>query len=337
MKDKKSFGLFIAEKRREQNLTQKELAEKLYVTKTAVSKWERGVTYPDITLISELCAVLKVDEHEMIAESDDGKYRRMRTDAKKYRRISDIYFYGLCAAYALSLVICFICNLAVDKTLSWFFIVLCALITAFTLFPSVSRFLRRYKLLVVVLSFTAALILLLLSCCLTLRGSWFFIAATSVLLGLTCVFLPIFIAVYPVHKKVKRHAPIICIAADFALLLAVLASCLHAQPQTFLRAAAVSFYALAPIVLCAAVVCYTRINAYFKSAVLSAVCGVAVFFADVTINKIFAYDNYEIAINLLDWSNRYINGNIHLIILVCALIAAAVLTALGIKKALSRR
>ena len=44
MKEKSTFGRFIVKKRNERNLTQKELAEQLYVTESAVSKWERGVS-----------------------------------------------------------------------------------------------------------------------------------------------------------------------------------------------------------------------------------------------------------------------------------------------------
>lgn len=42
--DKEKFGAFVAQQRRERGMTQKELAEKLYVSDKAVSKWERGVS-----------------------------------------------------------------------------------------------------------------------------------------------------------------------------------------------------------------------------------------------------------------------------------------------------
>ena len=149
MKDKKSFGIFIAEKRREMNLTQTELAEKLFVTKTAVSKWERGVTYPDITLISELCRVLNVDEHELIAEGTADDYRQIRSDSQKYRKLGNFWFWLPTIAYSVALAVCFICNLAINHTLSWFFIVLFSLLIAFTLVPSLSRFLSKYKVAIV--------------------------------------------------------------------------------------------------------------------------------------------------------------------------------------------
>ena len=43
--DKKQLGAFIAENRRRQHMTQQQLAQMLYITDKAVSKWERGVSH----------------------------------------------------------------------------------------------------------------------------------------------------------------------------------------------------------------------------------------------------------------------------------------------------
>ncbi len=45
MEEKAAFGKFIADKRRAKGLTQAQLAQQLYVTESAVSKWERGVSH----------------------------------------------------------------------------------------------------------------------------------------------------------------------------------------------------------------------------------------------------------------------------------------------------
>lgn len=63
------IGKFIAECRKKQNLTQIQLAEKLNVTDRAVSKWERGMSLPDISLLQELSDVLNIN----VAELLDGK------------------------------------------------------------------------------------------------------------------------------------------------------------------------------------------------------------------------------------------------------------------------
>lgn len=62
--DKGRIGGFIAENRKRQGLTQRELAQKLHVTDKAVSKWERGLSYPDVTLLQPLAAALglRVDD-----------------------------------------------------------------------------------------------------------------------------------------------------------------------------------------------------------------------------------------------------------------------------------
>lgn len=58
--DVKRTGSFIAEMRKGKNMTQAELVAKLQVTDKAVSRWERGVGYPDITLLEPLAGQLGV-------------------------------------------------------------------------------------------------------------------------------------------------------------------------------------------------------------------------------------------------------------------------------------
>lgn len=60
------IGKFIASLRKEKGLTQQELGAKLFVTDKAVSKWERGLSLPDITLLTKLAEVLEVDLTEIL-------------------------------------------------------------------------------------------------------------------------------------------------------------------------------------------------------------------------------------------------------------------------------
>lgn len=61
-----AMGKFIASLRKEKNMTQKDLADKLYVSDRAVSKWERGLNFPDITLLKKLSEVLGVSLTELL-------------------------------------------------------------------------------------------------------------------------------------------------------------------------------------------------------------------------------------------------------------------------------
>lgn len=60
------IGKFIAECRKEVNLTQMQLAEKLGITDRAVSKWERGIAMPDSSIMLELCDMLKISVNELL-------------------------------------------------------------------------------------------------------------------------------------------------------------------------------------------------------------------------------------------------------------------------------
>ncbi len=65
--DKETFGSFIAKLRRERKMTQQELAEQLHVTDRAVSKWERGLSYPDVTLLEPLASALGIGVETLLA------------------------------------------------------------------------------------------------------------------------------------------------------------------------------------------------------------------------------------------------------------------------------
>lgn len=65
--DMEKIGKFISEKRKEKNLTQEKLAEKLCVSKNAVSKWERGLNLPDVSLMNDLCKILDISLNELFA------------------------------------------------------------------------------------------------------------------------------------------------------------------------------------------------------------------------------------------------------------------------------
>lgn len=102
--DNKKFGNFIREKRMEKGLKQRELADLLFVTESAVSKWENGKSYPDITMIPNICRTLGVSEKELIYGATDTEYRRMRRESALYRRISETWFWAAIPVLTMSLL-----------------------------------------------------------------------------------------------------------------------------------------------------------------------------------------------------------------------------------------
>ena len=93
--DSNKMGAFIAQVRKERGLTQLELAQKINVTDKAVSKWERGVGFPDIKIIEALAEALGVSVSELMngermenavrdSESDNISNDDILTENKKY-------------------------------------------------------------------------------------------------------------------------------------------------------------------------------------------------------------------------------------------------------------
>ena len=77
--DKERTGQLITELRKEKGLTQKQLADALNVTDKAVSKWERGLSFPDISMLEPLSELLDGSIMEILAgerQTGDGTLTR---------------------------------------------------------------------------------------------------------------------------------------------------------------------------------------------------------------------------------------------------------------------
>lgn len=81
--DKEKTGQLITELRKEKGLTQKQLADSLNVTDKAVSKWERGLSFPDISMLEPISELLGVSIMEILAgERQSGEETMSREEAK---------------------------------------------------------------------------------------------------------------------------------------------------------------------------------------------------------------------------------------------------------------
>lgn len=64
--DPNKTGRMISERRKDLNMTQKELAKKLYITDKAISKWERGLSFPDISTLIPLTEILNINLYDLL-------------------------------------------------------------------------------------------------------------------------------------------------------------------------------------------------------------------------------------------------------------------------------
>lgn len=80
--NQEKIGKFISECRKKKNITQEQLAEKLNISKNAVSKWERGLNLPDVSIMQDLCKILNITLNELfIGERiSDEQYKKIAED-----------------------------------------------------------------------------------------------------------------------------------------------------------------------------------------------------------------------------------------------------------------
>ncbi|HWT74450.1 MAG TPA: helix-turn-helix domain-containing protein [Mobilitalea sp.] len=130
--DNKKIGDFISTMRKRNNMTQKDLADRLGITDKAVSKWERGAGYPDISILKPLADVLGITVNELLdGEASDNPTENTAREIDHALEYADKIItmkenkFGKIIAIILSccllLAICtsIIVNIAVNHELSW--------------------------------------------------------------------------------------------------------------------------------------------------------------------------------------------------------------------------
>ncbi len=155
------IGPFIRLLRKERNLTQKELAAMLNVTDKAVSKWELGTSLPDVALLLPLAEALGVSATELLAGArapetpgktpeapprdtagDILSYAR-RTASQRRERLRLWLFAGISGTFLLSAAVCWICDMALNRRLTWSLIVCVSLMLAWAVLLPLLTFRRR--------------------------------------------------------------------------------------------------------------------------------------------------------------------------------------------------
>ena len=97
-----TFGAMIAAMRKENGMTQLELAEKMGVTDKAVSKWERDLSFPDIHSIPKLADVFNVTVDELMQVKADTKEN---TEFNKISEIVNIALKGAALAMGIAVIV----------------------------------------------------------------------------------------------------------------------------------------------------------------------------------------------------------------------------------------
>lgn len=141
--DNEKMALMIAQLRKEKKLTQKELAMRLGVTDKAVSKWERGLSCPDIAVLSPLSDILGITVTELLSgQKTDSSPAGVETAVEATLQFADTSVRRktgelrkiLCMAMSLlfltGIFTCLVCDFAISGKLTWALIPISALVFA---------------------------------------------------------------------------------------------------------------------------------------------------------------------------------------------------------------
>lgn len=105
---KTNIGKTIATLRKESGYTQKSLADKLFISDKAVSKWERGLSYPDVTFINKLAKIFDVDTDSLFIEEDKSIVSNWAGILYFPSGVNNVKFRDkVCDKYILEIIICY--------------------------------------------------------------------------------------------------------------------------------------------------------------------------------------------------------------------------------------
>lgn len=88
MMDSEKIGKFLAQLRVRNNLTQKEVADKLNIHETSISKWERGISIPDVYYLGLLAVLYEVTEHEIL--NGERNFKKRKFDEEHHNKVLEV-------------------------------------------------------------------------------------------------------------------------------------------------------------------------------------------------------------------------------------------------------
>ncbi len=284
------------------------------------------------------CEVCKAFLQSMKSNPYEESLRRetegvLAHHAKRQRRHTLAVGMGIAGVLCVPVLVCLIVNLAVGHGLDWFFIVLTALMVVASLLvvPLVAE---KQRILCTMFSFTGTLLLLLLTCAIYTHGSWFPVAASSVLFGLSVLFMPYLAHALPLPAFWKRNRGLLVLGTD-TILFALMMLCIG-----FYAGSASYWRIMPPIALFNGgflwllfLVCrYLRVNRFFRAGLASVMTGVYTFSVDHVIGLILGEGELHPwpRWNPWVWNFHTSDGNIKWMFLTGSIGIAVICLAIGI-------
>lgn len=135
--DQEKIGKFIAARRKEKQLTQAQLAQRLGITDRAVSKWETGKSMPDASIMLELCGILDISVNELLSgemidvenygkTADENLISLQQQNENNLTR-NNLLFMIFSATMLTGIFVCLICDAAISGGITWAWIPSCSI------------------------------------------------------------------------------------------------------------------------------------------------------------------------------------------------------------------
>ena len=234
------------------------------------------------------------------------------------------WFWVPTISYAVALLTCFICNLAVNHTLSWLFIVLTALICAYSFIPTFTSFFKSKKLLVFTVTSFSSICLLLYTCAVYTDGLyWFPVPCIGTLMGYTLVFGTILLS----GTKLS-HLKFVIVFTSVLVLTILLLLCVYSwKPFMLGSAILITIYAYIPVIFCT-VICMFSFDGFFKAGVCTVVVSCVYYCMGHVTNALFGLNENHYEVDFHNWA-QCVTGNVHLIVITAMLFISAILLIIG--------
>ena len=196
--DQQKFAANLYALRKAKKLTQKGLAEKLNVTDKAVSKWERGLSYPDITLIPPLAEILGVSASELLSGENGQEAAEApekivqatlefvkQTESQRHYQKASVTLATISLLFVVAVFVCVLCDFLTTGKSTWSVFVIGSVLFAWAvLFPLIYCKKHRLRSALVCFSLFLLPLLALIEYASPSKG-WFFPLAVPIsLLGL---------------------------------------------------------------------------------------------------------------------------------------------------------
>lgn len=230
-------------------------------------------------------------------------------------------------SYAAAILACFIVNLSVEHTLSWFWAVLPAVALAFSLTTVPLLPVPRPGWTALVEAVVSLGVLLLVVWLSYAPGPWFAVTCAAILFGIVVVFGPIWLWLIELPASISQHRTVLALGLDtigLLVLLLIIFVSIYRPDVWVWPVLALAGIGLVPVWVIALSIRYLPFSGPGRAAVVVALGGVSVFAVDLAVDRVLG-EGRQGVLDVTRWDSVTISANVQFLVMMVMLLLAAVL------------